>query len=347
MRSRDAAHIAWFITGVFAAVLLASHFARHSLSAFLTALVIAYLLNPLLKYLERKGLGRLPAIAVIYLAIGVAIFYSLFVLVPYLRHQLEAFPQAVPRYVRNLQLVLDGMKERLAPYYGGNEGTWLVARAQESLQKVAGELSGKGYQQLTRAFFGLFNLVLAPILVFFMLYYKDLFKDLLLRCLPHRERPAFREIGGRIKQSLERFVLAQLFDCLLVGLLTSGALLLLGIEFPLLNGFVAGFASLVPFIGVLVAMIPPALLGYAQTGDLMVIPKVCVAYFVINVIIEGNLIKPLLMRGTLKLNPLAVIFALMALAELMGFWGVVLAIPVAAIVKIGAGELHKSLFAGK
>lgn len=347
MRARYAAHIAWFIAGTFATVLLASHFAHHSLSAFLTALVIAYLLNPLLKYLERKGLGRLPAIAVIYLGIAVAILYSLFVLVPYLSHQLEAFPEAVPRYVRNLEGVLDAAKGRLAPYYGGSEGTWLVARAQESLQKIAGELSGKGYQQLTRAVFGLFNLILAPILVFFMLYYKDLFKDLLLRCLPHRERPAFREIGGRIKRSLERFVLAQLFDCLLVGLLTSGALFLIGVEFPLLNGFVAGFASVVPFIGVLVAMIPPALLGYAQTGDLMVIPKVCAAYFVINVIIEGNLIKPLLMRGTLKLNPLAVIFALMALGELMGFWGVVLAIPVAAIVKIGAGELHKSLYSGR
>nr|WP_246551732.1 AI-2E family transporter [Geobacter hydrogenophilus] len=327
-------------------VLLAGHVARHSLSAILTSLVIAYLLNPFMKYLERKGLGRIPAIAILYLCIAVILFFSLFALIPYLNHQLEAFPRAVPRYVQNLERVMDLWKGRLSPYYGGDEGTWLIASAQDSLKKLALDVSGKGYQELKAALFGLFNLVLAPILVFFMLSSKQFFKDLILRFVPHRERHSFREVGRRIKESLERFVMAQFFDCLLVGLLSALALYLLGIEFPLLNGFVAGFASVVPYVGVMVAVIPPALMGYAETGDLMIIPKVCAAYFVINVIIEGNLIKPLLMRGTLRLNPLAVVFALMSLGELMGFWGVVLAVPVAAVVKICAVELKGYLVEG-
>ncbi|ADI85213.1 AI-2E family transporter [Geobacter sulfurreducens] len=346
MRPRDAAHIAWFLAITFGLVLLAGHFAVHSLSAVLTSLVIAYLLNPAMKFMEAKGLGRLPAIAVLYLAIAVGILLALILLIPYLSHQLEAFPRAVPRYVDNLQLVMETWKGRLTPYYGGEEGTWLIARAEESLKKLALELTGKGYQQLTRAFFGLFNLVLAPILVFFMLYYKDFVKDLVLRFVPHRERPSFREMGGRIKRSLERFVLAQLLDCVIVGILSALALYAIGIEFPLLNGLVAGFASVVPFVGVMVAVIPPALIGYAETGDMSVIPLVCAAYFVISVIIEGNLIKPLLMRGTLRLNPLAVIFVLMAMGELMGFWGVVLAVPAAAVVKICAAELRGYLTEG-
>nr|WP_246561905.1 AI-2E family transporter [Geobacter grbiciae] len=328
-------------------VLLAGHVARHSLSAILTSLVIAYLLNPFMKYLERKGLGRIPAIAILYLCIAVMVFFSLFALIPYLNHQLEAFPRAVPRYVQNLERVMEVWKARLSPYYGSDEGTWLIASAQDSLKKLALDVSGKGYQELKAALFGLFNLVLAPILVFFMLSSKQFFKDLTLRFVPPRERHSFREVGRRIKESLERFVMAQFFDCLLVGILSALALYLLGIEFPLLNGFVAGFASVVPYVGVMVAVIPPALMGYAETGDLMIIPKVCAAYFVINVIIEGNLIKPLLMRGTLRLNPLAVVFALMALGELMGFWGVVLAVPVAAVVKICAVELKGYLVGGE
>jgi predicted PurR-regulated permease PerM len=125
-----------------------------------------------------------------------------------------------------------------------------------------------------------------------------------------------------------------LLDCLLVGILCAVALYLLDIEFPILNGFLAGFASIVPFIGALIAVIPPALLGYVKSGDLTIIPKVMLAYFFINVIIEGNVIKSLLMKTTLKLNPLAVIFAVMALGELLGFWGIVLAIPIAAVVDI-------------
>lgn len=347
MRPRDAAHIAWFLAATLGVVLLAGHVAHHSLSAILTSLVIAYLLNPFMKYLERKGLGRIPAIAILYLCIAVIMFFSLFALIPYLNHQLEAFPRAVPRYVQNLEGVMEAWKARLSPYYGSDEGTWLIASAQDSLKKLALDVSGKGYQELKAALFGLFNLVLAPILVFFMLSSKQFFKDLILRFVPHRERHSFREVGGRIKDSLERFVMAQFFDCLLVGILSALALYLLGIEFPLLNGFAAGFASVVPYVGVMVAVIPPALMGYAESGDLMIIPKVCAAYFVINVIIEGNLIKPLLMRGTLRLNPLAVVFALMALGELMGFWGVVLAVPVAAVVKICAVELKGYLVGGE
>lgn len=346
MKPRDAAHIAWFLAGILGVVLLAGHVARHSLSAILTSLVIAYLLNPFMKYLESKGLGRLPAIAILYLCIAVLIFFSLFALIPYLSHQLEALPQAVPRYVQNLERVLNAWKARLAPYYGGDEGAWLIARTEDSLKKLAVEASGKGYQELKAALFGLFNLALAPILVFFMLSSKQFFKDLILRFVPHRERASFREVGGRIKTSLERFIIAQFFDCLLVGILSALVLSLLGIEFPLLNGLVAGFASVVPYVGVMVAVIPPAFMGYAETGDLTIIPQVCIAYFVINVIIEANLIKPLLMRGTLRLNPLAVIFTLMALGELMGFWGVVLAVPVAAVVKICAMEMKGYLVEG-
>jgi len=230
VRPRDAAHIAWFLAGTLGVVLLAGHVARHSLSAILTSLVIAYLLNPFLKYLERKGLGRIPAIAILYLCISVMILFSLFALIPYLSHQLEAFPRAVPHYVQNLERVLEGWRARLAPSYGGQEGAWLIARAEESLRKLALEVSGKGYQELKAALFGLFNLVLAPILVFFMLSSKQFFKDLILRFVPHRERP-LPGGGGRIKESLERFVMAQFFDCLLVGLLSALALYLLGSSF--------------------------------------------------------------------------------------------------------------------
>ena len=122
---------------------------------------------------------------------------------------------------------------------------------------------------------------------------------------------------------------------------------MLGIEFPLLNGFFTGFATIVPFVGAMVAVIPPALIGYAKSGDVWIIPKVASAYFVINVIIEGNLIKPLVMRRTMRLNPLAVIFAVMAMGELLGFWGIVLAIPTAAVLKLCTAELREMMQNGR
>src|SRR6266702_3684509 len=191
----------YILAAVLAAILLAGYFLRHTFSALLTSLALAYLLNPVLKYLEKRGFDRFTALALMY---GMAI---------------------------------------------------------------------------------------------------------LARMIPLSERSHLTKLGRKINRSLERFIIGMLLDCLMVGLLTVAALYLLGIEFPVLNGLFAGFASIVPFLGVLVAIIPAAFIGYAKSGDLSIIPKVSVAYFFIYVIIEGNLIKPLVMRRALRLNPLAVIFA--------------------------------------
>jgi predicted PurR-regulated permease PerM len=191
--------------------------------------------------------------------------------------------------------------------------------------------------------FALFDLVLAPILVFFVLYYKEYLKEALLDMIPENVRPDLKLLGWKINRTLEKFIWAMLIDCTLVGILCALALALLDVEFPLLNGMFAGFATIVPFLGAVIAVIPPAFIGYAKSGDIMIIPKVCAIYFLINVVVEGNIIKPLVMRGALRLNPLAVIFSVMALGELMGFWGIVLAVPFAAVFKICAQEFHQLL----
>lgn len=323
---------------------LLGQYLHHTFSALLTALVFAYFLNPLLKYLEKRGFDRLTSLVLMY-GIGVfSAFVASFLLIPYLGHQLESFVRTFPSYVQNLKAAIESRKAGLAPYYSSEEGSWLLAQAEDSLTALADKFSGLGYVHLKGVLFGLFDLILAPVLIFFLLYYKQFFKDNLKRLMPIKERRRLMRLGKRINQTLERFVVAMVFDCLLVGILTAIALMFLGIEFPVLNGLFAGFASIVPYLGVAVAVIPAAFIGYAKSGDLTIIPKVCFAYFVINVIIEGNLIKPLLMRRTLKLNPLAVIFAVMAMGELLGFWGIVLAVPLAALLKICLAEAREILF---
>lgn len=333
----------YLLAAAFAALLLAGYFLRHTFAALLTSLALAYLLNPLLKYLEKRGFDRLTSLALLYGIVILAVLAASYFFLPYLLHQAEALANALPRYVQNLRGAMEGWKVRMAPYYAGEEGAWLLEQAEQPLTTLTGELSGRGYEQLKGLLYGLFDLALSPILVFLILYYKESFKETVARMMPATERPRLTELGKKINRSLERFILGMLLDCLMVGLLTVAALYLLGIEFPVLNGMFAGFASIVPFVGVLVAVVPAAFIGYAKSGDPAIIPKVCAAYFIIYVIIEGNLIKPLVMKRTLRLNPLAVIFAVMAMGELLGFWGIILAIPLAAVVKICAGEVRELL----
>ena len=324
----------YFLAAFFALGLLASIFLRHTFSALLTSLALAYLFNPLLKYLEKRGFSRFLSIIFIYGIIALGALYSSFFIIPYVGHQLNALTSSLPDYLQGIKRALDDWKDELLPYYSSADLDWLMAKTQGSLNNLATDISGMGYNQLKGIIFALFDLLLAPILVFFMLFYKEEFKEILISITPAEIRNELKQLGNRINRTLERFVLAMIVDCLLVGILCAVALALLDIEFPLLNGMFAGFATIVPFVGALVAVIPPALIGYAKSGDILIIPKVCAVYFLINVVVDGYIIKPLVMRGTLRLNPLAVIFSVMAMGEIMGFWGIVLAIPCAAVVKV-------------
>lgn len=326
-----------------AALVGAGYFMAHTFSAILTSVVIAYLINPQLKYLEKRGFDRLTALVLLYGLAFMVAFLASFFLIPYLGHQIDALLKALPVYIRNLQFVIIQWQVKMADYYGGEEGSWLLTQIRQAIEHSTEYASSFGIRHLKNLLFAGFNLILAPILVFFMLLYKQHVKDLVRRMFHHSDRQHLLELGRELNQSLERFLVGMFFDCLIVAILTSIALALLGIEFPILNGFFAGFASFIPFLGAVVAVIPPALIGYAKSGDIWIIPKVCAAYFIINVIIEGNLVKPLVMRHTLRLNPLSVIFAVMAMGELMGFWGIVLAIPTVAVVKICTAEMRQFL----
>src|SRR5512146_2678505 len=257
----DSDHIKTKIYGalaVFIALfLVASHFLRHTVSALLTSLAIAYPCNPLLKYLEKRGFSRALSITFLYGILALAAFFASFIVIPYVGHQVEALTSSLPRYVQSIRGALDAWQQDLLAYYGGEELDWFVATLADSLNHAAAELSGKGYERLKRILFALFDLILAPILVFFILYYKEELKEILLKIGPSAYREELIAIGNKINRTIERFLLAMLLDCLLVGILCAAALALLGIEFPLLNGLLAGFATIVPFVGAIFSVIPP------------------------------------------------------------------------------------------
>lgn len=333
----------WIIS--LALLLFSTLFLRHTLSAVFTSLAMAYLFNPLLKYLEARGFTRWLSLILLYCIVLLGCFIASFVLVPYIVYQADLLTRAIPGYLHNLRAAVALWQNELSFYYGTDDLVWMTEKGVELLDFFRSELSGKGYERLKGLGFALFDLFLAPILVFFLLSYKESAKKFLLGLVRVDSRENLKALGNRINRTLERFLYAILLDSMLVGILCSLALYLLGIDFALLNGMVAGLATVVPFIGATLSVIPPIMIGYLNSGDIMIIPKICGIYFLIHVIVEGNLIKPLLMRGVLQLNPLAVIFAIMALGEIMGFWGVVLAIPLTAVFRICSEDIHTLMLA--
>ena len=228
-----------------AALIGSGYFIAHTFSAILTSVVIAYLVNPPMKLIEKRGFSRMKALCILY-AIGLFIaFLASFFLVPYLAHQIDALVKALPIYIRSLHSVAGEWQAKMSGYYGGEEGAWVLTQMTSAIEQATAYISNFGLHHLKNLLFAGFNILLAPILVFFMLLYKQNAKDFIKRMFHHSDRQHLVDLGRELNRSLQQFLVGMFLDCLIVAVLTSIALAMLGIEFPLLNGFFAGFASIV------------------------------------------------------------------------------------------------------
>ncbi|RII26382.1 MAG: AI-2E family transporter [Geobacter sp.] len=328
-----------------AALLVAAGYAlRHTVSCFLLSLVLAYLLDPLLVYLERNRIKRVYGIVILYIIL--AIFSAIFLIffVPFLTLRWQQLIQNFPGYLLKIQALADGWKSRFLPFAAAEEWRWLVDSATENIDKLLGRIGSGFYATLTRMVFNLFNLVLAPILVFFMLFYKHAIMDGITSWLPPRRRETLLALGREINASIGGYIRGQFAVSAIVAILSAIALFVLDVDYALFNGIFAGLASILPFIGVILATIPALFFAYVKFQSGIALFQVVAAFSVIY-FLEGYVIKPLVFKEAMNLNPLVTVIVVMAFGELMGFWGILLAIPIAAAGKIVAHYIRQGKFA--
>jgi putative permease len=164
--------------------------------------------------------------------------------------------------------------------------------------------------------------------------------------LPEKHRGTILELGREINKSVGGYIRGQLVVSAIVAVLSTVALFFLDIDYAALNGIFAGLASILPFIGVILAMLPALFFAYIKFQSGIALLKV-IAVFSVIYFVEGYVIKPLVFKEAMDLNPLITIIFVMAFGELMGFWGILLAIPIAAAVMIVMEHLQRGDFAGK
>ncbi|GFO69358.1 AI-2E family transporter [Geomonas limicola] len=341
--SASATNRAVLILLVGAALFAAGHALRHTTSCFLLSFVIAYLLDPLVLQLEKRGISRPKGILVLYLGLSIfaVFFFSYFV--PFVLMRWQALIPSIPLYLQKARDLAAGLEAQIQPYYGAEEWSWAVDKAVEGLNKLFSTLGTGVYNAAASLIFNIFNLVLSPILVFFMLFYKAQIKKTLTSWLPWRRREVLLEIGNEVNESIGGYLRGQLIVSFIVALFSSIALVILDVDYALFNGIFAGLASVLPFIGVIIATIPALFFAYLKFQSGLILVKVVISFAAIY-FLEGYLVKPLVFKRSMNLNPLLTIIMVMALGELFGFWGILLAIPVAAAAKIVSVSIERGDF---
>ncbi len=334
-----------FIATVLLCCLLAAagYALQHTISCMLLSWIIAYLLDPLLVRVEQRGLPRNYALGLLYVILLFAGFFFLAFILPAITISWNGFIHDLPAYIQKLKQVALDWKGHIPDRYGSEEIQWLIDKVTATIDTATEKAALGAYTFGTRIIFNLFNIVLSPILVFFMLFYKLTIIDAFKSWLPDGRRIQVIAIAQEVNSSIGGYLRGQVVVSIIVAVLASVALLILGTPHPFFCGIFAGAASVLPFIGVILATLPALFFSWFQYQSVSMLGQAALTFAVIY-FVEGYLVKPLVFKESMNLNPLLTIIMVMALGETLGFWGILLALPIASAIKITWGHVVQGDF---
>jgi putative permease len=301
----------------------------YMLAPVLAAVVIAYLLEGVVRFLEKRQLRRLPAVVLVFCGFMAFVLFLLIAVIPLLSVQVSQFLRELPNYLAVTQNAL----MRLPEHYS------FISERQvlELVDLLNRELATRGQQIVALSLSSIpgvitlaVYLILVPLLVFFFLKDKEIILKWSFSILP-RDRSLATQVWGEMDQQLGNYVRGKFWEILIVGSATYVVFAVLGLKYSILLAAVVGASVLVPYIGATVVTIPVALVAYFQFGWGSDFAVVLIAYGVIQAL-DGNVLVPLLFSEVVNLHPIAIIVSVLVFGGLWGFWGVFFAIPLATLV---------------
>ena len=307
------------------------------LMPFAVAAMLAYLGDPLANRLQRLGLNRTWASTIVFLVLFLALFGVLLLLIPLISRQIENLIDNLPRYSQwAQQTAWPWLQEKLHLDPRMFDSDQLLAAFKThmgSIGNIATDVLGKVSRSGLGFVLWLTNLVLIPVVAFYLLRDWNRLVDTIDRMLPRSIEPTIAYLANESNKVLGAFVRGQLLVMLGLGIYYGAALSLIGLSVGLLIGLVAGLLSFVPYLGFIIgfgAAIIAVLVQYGDWTHLLIVGGV----FVVGQLLEGYVLVPRLVGGKIGLHPVAVIFAVLAGGYLCGFLGVLLALPAASVIMV-------------
>ncbi|ELA08844.1 PerM family permease [Moraxella macacae 0408225] len=315
---------------------------------FLVAFVLAYLLNPMVTKLHKMlRIRRWLAILLVYFGVGFGVLVALWWLIPLVWEQAQSFWLSVPSMIdwynntargwvrQNFSIKMPtvtlkywstGLLEYAQQHYSAND-------AKSLFDKLF--LQGMNIANV----FGM--LVLIPILTFYFVYNWDERLRFWKNAVPRPYLQKVSQIAKESDEALMSFVKGQFLVMVLLGIVYAVQLQLIGLKVGLIIGMAAGIASFVPYLGFIIGFVAAIIAGFFQFGLDWVKFGMIVGAFMVGQAVEGYILQPLLLGDKIGLSPLWVIFSVLAGASLMGITGMLIALPVAAVLNVFARHVFQ------
>ena len=306
-------------------------FMGEMLAPVFAGLVLAYLLEGPVQYLQQWRLSRRWAVLIVFAVFSAFLVFLVLGLLPPLSYQLSQLVRQLPNMVVKGQDLLMNLPEEYPTFISKQQVTELIDGIRADVGTLGQYVVSWSLASVVSLITLAIYLFLVPLLVFFFLKDKEALLRWFLSFMP-RDYTLSKQVWHEVDLQMGNYVRGKFIEIIIVWSASFLTFTLLGLQFAMLLGMMVGLSVIIPYIGAAVVTIPVALVGLFQWGFGQDFVWLMIAYAVIQAL-DGNVLVPLLFSEVVDLHPIAIIVAVLVFGGIWGFWGVFFAIPLATVVQ--------------
>lgn len=294
------------------------------------SILMAYIMGPLVKYFEEKGIKKIQAIIIVYILFIGILMSLLFFIFPLITNELSNLFKMLPGYIDDYTSKINDIKNNYLSYLPKEFGIVFIKRT-NMLNKVIISKIDTSIQSIMSLTGHILNLILTPIITFYLLKDKEIFKNEIKEIIPETKRAKFSKILKDLDSVMSKYIRGQIYISLFVMVLTSIGLMTIKVKYSILIGILAGVLNIIPYFGPILGSIPAVMMGLLDS-----LYKGIWAFIMFFLVqqVESAFLAPKIMSDNVDLHPITVIIALLVGEQFFGIWGLLLSVPIVAMIKV-------------
>lgn len=299
---------------------------------FSIALMLAYFFDPLYSYLIHKKVPKVLAIIVVFGIIIALLILTIVFLIPSVISQLNVLYREIPNFIENYQNLILSIKPQLSKFINPADVEILLKENLSELQKGILGFSQTIIIYLSNIVSSItFGIVIIPLILFYLMRDMVIFKENLYIFVSKGNKKEFKEVLEKIDHIVSGFIRGRIIVCFIVGTLIGIGLYFLNLKFALIIGIVSGIFNFIPYLGPIVGVVLALIFALGQPWWILLM---IVVLFVLVNQLEAIYLNPNILGKELGLHPLTVILSMLICGLLLGILGILVAVPLAAILKV-------------
>lgn len=303
------------------------------LSPLFIGIVIAWLLNPIVTYMQKKKINRVAGTIITYVVFILVLYLVLNSVLPILSDEINEFAKNVPIILDKIQVFVDGIFDKFEnPAFDINATKLeLYTKVESAVIEYTSKLPEISINIIKGVFSTLWSIVLGFMIGLYLLFDFDNAIKKTISFIPRRVCDSLRSVVNKIDIALKNFIQGTLIVSTIIFLVCSVGFWFAGLKAPVFFGLFCAITNIIPYIGPYIGAAPAVIVGYATSplvGTIVLIICIAIQF------IEGNFIQPLVMSKTMKLHPVTIIVGLLIFGYFFGIVGMIISTPLMSIIKI-------------